>query len=225
MRHKLIADKRVVLALATTLIYFLLEILYFSPIKIDYKIVFPLATLFLGALFLLPRPVVLALLFSAIGDYQGAAGCFLGQMGAFAMTHVLLIYYFFSRCLVQPIPEKCQIKVKSSQFLAVTSAAIALILVAFTQIVPVVPTGILTYGTAIYALLIILMFWIALFQGSVWYALGAGLFLFSDLILAWNKFVSPIDQARYLIMIPYYLGQWMIFMGATRLFCKCRNDK
>ena len=38
------------------------------------------------------------------------------------------------------------------------------------------------------------------------------LFVLSDTVLAWNKFVSPIESAGYFIMIPYYLGQLTLFI-------------
>jgi uncharacterized membrane protein YhhN len=59
------------------------------------------------------------------------------------------------------------------------------------------------------------MLYFALLQRSSLYALGAVLFVFSDFILAWNKFVDPIEHSRYLIMIPYYLGQLLLFVRST----------
>ena len=41
--------------------------------------------------------------------------------------------------------------------------------------------------------------------------------MFSDLVLAWNKFVEPLDYERYLIMVPYYLGQLLLFLRSSRL--------
>lgn len=42
---------------------------------------------------------------------------------------------------------------------------------------------------------------------------GAFLFLISDLILAWVKFVNPINQGRLLNIIAYYLGQIGLVAG------------
>lgn len=55
----------------------------------------------------------------------------------------------------------------------------------------------------------------ALLQSDIVYALGALLFLFSDMILGWNKFVSPIEYNSVLILIPYYSGQLLIWLRAS----------
>jgi uncharacterized membrane protein YhhN len=41
------------------------------------------------------------------------------------------------------------------------------------------------------------------------------LFVFSDFILAWNKFVEPIEHSRILIMTTYYLAQYLLFIRST----------
>ena len=86
---------------------------------------------------------------------------------------------------------------------------------AFSEIIPNTPEGIIRIGTGIYTVLICTMLVLALLQRSSLYALGALLFVFSDFILAWNKFTSPIENAGLLIMIPYYLGQWLIYIRST----------
>ncbi len=47
-------------------------------------------------------------------------------------------------------------------------------------------------------------------------ALGAMLFYFSDVILAWNKFVNPLKNGRVINMILYHLGQ-IALIGAVIL--------
>jgi uncharacterized membrane protein YhhN len=59
------------------------------------------------------------------------------------------------------------------------------------------------------------MLFSALMQRSSLYALGAVLFVFSDFILAWNKFVDPIQHSGLLIMTTYYLGQYLLFIRST----------
>jgi alkenylglycerophosphocholine/alkenylglycerophosphoethanolamine hydrolase len=43
---------------------------------------------------------------------------------------------------------------------------------------------------------------------------GALLFFLSDTLLAWNKFVQPLRQGRFISIIPYHLGQIMLSVGA-----------
>ena len=59
------------------------------------------------------------------------------------------------------------------------------------------------------------MLMMALLQRSSLYALGAVLFVFSDFILAWNKFVEPIPYRNYLVLGSYFLAQWLLFIRAT----------
>jgi uncharacterized membrane protein YhhN len=51
-------------------------------------------------------------------------------------------------------------------------------------------------------------------------ALGATLFYFSDILLAWNKFVNPIKNGRLANMILYHLGQFALVTGALLQFGK-----
>lgn len=51
-------------------------------------------------------------------------------------------------------------------------------------------------------------------------SLGAVLFVISDLVLAWNKFVRPIRRGRLLLMITYHLGQLALVAGAVWQFGK-----
>jgi uncharacterized membrane protein YhhN len=49
-------------------------------------------------------------------------------------------------------------------------------------------------------------------------SLGAVLFVISDLVLSWNKFVTPIRRGRLLLMITYHLGQMILIAGAAWQF-------
>jgi uncharacterized membrane protein YhhN len=49
-------------------------------------------------------------------------------------------------------------------------------------------------------------------------SLGAVLFLSSDLLLAWNKFVNPIRHGPLLVMVTYHLGQLALLAGAVGQF-------
>jgi uncharacterized membrane protein YhhN len=49
-------------------------------------------------------------------------------------------------------------------------------------------------------------------------SLGAILFYFSDIILAWNKFVRPIKNGRLVNMVAYHLGQIALITGVILQF-------
>jgi uncharacterized membrane protein YhhN len=51
-------------------------------------------------------------------------------------------------------------------------------------------------------------------------ALGAILFYFSDILLAWNKFVNPIKNGRLANTILYHLGQAALVAGVLIQFAK-----
>jgi uncharacterized membrane protein YhhN len=51
-------------------------------------------------------------------------------------------------------------------------------------------------------------------------SLGAVLFVTSDVVLAWNKFVSPIRRGRLILMVTYHLGQIALIAGAVGQFGK-----
>jgi uncharacterized membrane protein YhhN len=49
-------------------------------------------------------------------------------------------------------------------------------------------------------------------------SMGAALFFFSDVLLAWNKFVRPVKNGRLLNMVSYHLGQIALISGAVLQF-------
>ncbi|MCX6036773.1 MAG: lysoplasmalogenase [Chloroflexi bacterium] len=49
-------------------------------------------------------------------------------------------------------------------------------------------------------------------------SLGAILFYFSDIILAWNKFVKPVRNGRVMNMAAYHLGQIALIAGVVLQF-------
>ena len=187
-------------------VYFLLAVLYFSPLQAPSKLAYPLAFLTLCALRYSSWPMLLAMGFSALGDYMGVCHNFWGQMASFALAHIAFILFFYR--LYQKDKALAGIKWKS--------VVVGLYgIVVGMCIVPHV-NGALQIGVSVYILLILTMCILAWMQKNPLYAVGAWLFVFSDTILAWNKFVSPIESAGLLIMIPYYLGQWILFVGSIK---------
>lgn len=199
-----------------SVLYFLAVAMFFSPIQFPCKLAVPVAILFLASFKLLPWQMAYAMLFSCIGDYMGAIHDFMGQMAAFAMAHVFIICYFVSRYRLGVLRRKYGRRLSLRYMIAATIFIIPLLAMAFIKIVPAVPEGILTYGVTIYAILISTMLWCAMQQRSILFALGAALFLASDIILAYNRFVEPLPNVNYLILIPYFLSQWLLFIRSTK---------
>jgi len=83
---------------------------------------------------------------------------------------------------------------------------------------------VVTYGTVITLMLLSAMLtpyrvdWNI--TASALACLGAILFYFSDIILAWNKFVNPVKNGRLLNMIAYHLGQIALITGVVLQFGK-----
>jgi uncharacterized membrane protein YhhN len=85
----------------------------------------------------------------------------------------------------------------------------------------------LVYPVIIYGLVISLMLFAAMstLSDHSWnvgaaflVSIGAFLFWLSDLMLAWNKFVSPVKAGRLLIVPAYHIGQICLIAGVIRQF-------
>lgn len=198
-----------------SLIFIVLAAMYLMPSAaleqmlpekvIRFRIAYPVAALALmGAYLGMGWKFVLAFLFSCTGDAMGAYGSFFGQMGYFAAAHIILIWAFAE--------ELWKVR-KILVGLAVTAALVF----AFALVIPKVPEPWLQIGCGVYAVLITAMFGLSLMQRSPLFAIGAALFLISDMILSWNKFVGPVTAEKWMIMVPYYLGQLLIWLGAATL--------
>lgn len=186
-------------------LFFVLACLYFSPLSVPYKGAYPLAFLTLCSLRYACWPMALAMFFSALGDWMGICHNFWAQMGAFAMAHVAYLYYFGCTCRKEWTTDKIGWKLGGVALYGVLAGGL---------IVPHVQ-GVLQIGVSVYVLLILAMCALAWIQKNRYYALGAWLFVFSDTVLAWNKFVSPIEYVGYFIMVPYYLGQLILFVQSV----------
>ena len=186
-------------------LFFVLACLYFSPLSVPYKGAYPLAFLTLCSLRYACWPMALAMFFSALGDWMGICHNFWAQLWAFAMEHVAYLYYFGCTCRKEWTTDKIGWKLGGVALYGVLAGGL---------IVPHVQ-GVLQIGVSVYVLLILAMCALAWIQKNRYYALGAWLFVFSDTVLAWNKFVSPIEYVGYFIMVPYYLGQLILFVQSV----------
>lgn len=201
--------------LTATGLFLCMAAIFFLPVDIPHKVSFPLIILSAAGLWLLPWQMLLAMIFSAAGDYMGSCGNFIGQMGFFALAHVWLITFFISRYR-RKVERDGKLTTKTKGYLAIMTFCVgALLVFVLTNITSHAPEGVIRIGTQIYAALICTMLMMALLQRSSLYALGAVLFVFSDFILAWNKFVEPIPYRNYLVLGSYFLAQWLLFIRAT----------
>ncbi len=203
-------------AIAVSVLFLCASVLFFLPVDLAHKLVIPVSLLTLASLWMCPWQITLALLFSALGDYMGSCGNFIGQMGFFAVGHVFYIVYFIGRYF-RRVERDRKLTGKAKGYLAmVVFCTLALWAVAFFRIAPGAPAGIVRTGVCIYALIIGTMMVSALLQRSSLFALGAVLFVFSDFILAWNKFVEPVPYRDCLVLGTYFLAQWLLFIRATK---------
>ena len=121
------------------------------------------------------------------------------------MAHLAYLYYFGRTCRKEWGYDKVGWKLGGVALYGVLVGSL---------IIPHVQ-GVLQIGVSVYVLLILAMCALAWMQKNRYYAVGACLFVFSDTVLAWNKFVSPIEYVGYFIMIPYYLGQLILFVQSV----------
>jgi uncharacterized membrane protein YhhN len=204
------------MAMTATALWLAASVIFFMPVDIPSKVTIPAGLLALASLWLCPWQITLALLFSALGDYMGSVHNFMGQMGFFAVGHIWYIAYFAGRYF-RKVEKDRKLTGKAKGYLAmVTFCAIALLCIVFTRIVPETPAGAERIGVCIYALLICTMLVTAMLQRSSLFALGAVLFVFSDFILAWNKYVEPVPYRHYLVLVTYFLAQWLLFIRSTK---------
>jgi uncharacterized membrane protein YhhN len=135
-----------------------------------------------------------ALACSLLGDVflMLPAGVFLPGVAAFFLAHVAYVGAFDA-----PAPLRLVWLVVT---LGATLPFARRILAAITR--PGVRAAV-----AVYMLAIGLMAASAIASGRPLAAAGAVLFLSSDLLLAWNRFVRPVAHARPVIMATYHLGQ------------------
>lgn len=197
---------------AITVLFLVGTAIFFSPMEIPHKLCIPMGLIVLSSLWLTPWEITLALVFSLIGDYAGSCHNFMAQMGSFAVAHLFYIVFFIRRYIRKDY--KITAKVKGYLFMLGICTA-ALLSFVFLKIVPEAPAGVLRIGVSIYAILICTMLYTALMQRSSIYALGAVLFVISDFILAWNKFVEPVPYRTLLVIGTYLSAQYLLFIRST----------
>ncbi len=219
--RKISIEKSKTLVWVSTAVFAIAAVLYFLPVGIPYKNVLPVAVLAVFSLWLDPLPVSIALVASMFGDLMGVAGNFMAQMECFAVTHLFLCLFFIQRLFRTGKASQKNFSAiltkKRVAYLTVTGICVgAVMLMAMISIVPEVPAGVMRACVAFYIIVISLMLFLALLQRSIFYAVAAVLFVISDFIIGWNRFVEPVAYETCLVMVPYFVAQWMFFVRATK---------
>lgn len=194
----------------TTLFFVAGAVLFFTKAAaLPYKVAWPVLLLSL-ATFLSRRwellPFGFAFLFSAAGDAVGARGLFIPQMAFFALAHVAYVCWFLPRA-------RRRLRAVS---LAVT---VPLLVFLFAAIVPEAPFPAERIGVAVYGLVIAAMLYSALqYDGAcaAGFRCAALLFVFSDAVIAWNRFIGPVPARTWIVMTTYYLAQYLFFRFAFK---------
>ncbi len=163
--------------------------------------VMPLPVLFAasGLLSYYRRPtwIFAALFLSSLGDVAGAAGRFLWQIAFFAMAHICYIRYF----AVRMRPRKAALPLLLALLAAITVLSVRIVPAVETELrIPVV-----LYMAVISAMAATTVFYRG--AGRVFYIAAAFLFVASDSVIAWNRFVCHLPCATAYIMSTYYLAQ------------------
>lgn len=151
-------------------------------------------------------PVGAALLLSALGDAAGAKGLFIPQMLFFALAHGAYIRYFLCAGGLPARP-------------AAWLLPAALLALLFAGVVPRVLDPAERIGVAVYGAVIAGMLYSVLrYRGAyaAWFRFAALLFVFSDGVIAWSRFIGAVPGRTYVVMVPYYLAQCLFFCFAVK---------
>lgn len=130
---------------------------------------------------------------------------FLGGLIAFLLAHVAYIAAF------RRIPGEAPI------WWGVVAIAVVVVAVIVTQILPIVRvSGRDGIPLLVYALVVGGMAALAWATGLVVVGIGATLFLASDALIAFDRFVRPVAWGQLVVHITYHLGQLFIVLGMLR---------
>lgn len=149
--------------------------------------------------------ILLGLLFSLVGDVAllWPARHFLFGLAAFLCTHIAYLFAF---------TRDVRFPARPGVWLIYFACAGAL----YALLFPLLSTE-LKLSLAVYTILLASMasqalgrFLILRNHAARLAAFGAFFFMISDSLLALDRFYAPIPHAQLLILIPYYVAQWLI---------------
>ena len=191
-------------------VFIILAVLDFVPVPLSARMIFPLAWLTLCAMYQKRWALTAALFFSFMGDVMGWQHELIPQIGFFAFAQILYIIIF---CLLSP-PKRAWPKPLRIVFITLVVSVYG---IAMTWIFPRVGDSIIASGIAIYAVLLLGMCYAAMRHRNACLIIGATLFVISDFTLGIHLFVQRIPHSVLCIMIPYYAGQLLLYLGSSRL--------
>ena len=142
--------------------------------------------------------IPLALLASAAGDYAGSTGNFIMQVAFFAVAHIFYICDFGPR----------RAAIRSNLGYATALAVITIGYLGF--VLAHIASQIEFIAVAIYGLIIFTMGATAIFQQRPhkwWYVAAALLFIVSDSLIVFGKYIAPIPNRSLWVMTTYYAAQ------------------
>lgn len=189
--------------------FVVLAVLDFVPMSYPIRMIFPMLWLSLFALYQRQWALMGACFFSFLGDVMGWRNELIPQITFFALAQIIYIIIF---CLLLPPKKIRSLSFRIIIFFLVT----AIYAVAMNWIFPKVEDRIIAAGIAVYAVLLLGMCYAALRHRNLWLILGALLFVSSDFTLGIHLFVQRVPHSTMCIMIPYYLGQLLLFVGIQK---------
>ncbi|HVC70053.1 MAG TPA: lysoplasmalogenase [Acidimicrobiales bacterium] len=150
---------------------------------------------------------VAALVCSLAGDVllMLPSDLFIAGLGAFLLGHLFYLAGFWSHH-----PGAPALAVAGAVVLVGLSPLGARVLKALRSQRPI------RLPVAVYMVVIGAMLATALATGNVLAGIGAGLFVSSDTMIAWNRFVRPFGPADVGIMVTYHLGQAALVVSLLR---------
>jgi len=153
-------------------------------------------------------PLVAALLFSALGDVLLAVNGLLGGLFTAGLASFLVAQTLYARRFWRsPAPAG------RGRGLALAWIPLAALLA--WVVLPA--AGELAWPVGLYLLAISAMVMgAAITDRPGWLLAGALCFAFSDGTIAVDRFIAPVRADAAVIMVSYYLAQWLICMGALQ---------
>lgn len=155
--------------------------------------------------------IPLALLLSAVGDYQGSEHNFILQILFFALAHICYIGDFLPK---RNLSKKNKALATIPFIYAI--AFLSILLPRMEHVAEIV-------AVAIYAMIIATMGASVLtleIKHKWWYVVAAVLFIFSDSVIVYNKYIERVPNASLWIMTTYYAAQ-----GLFATLCLLRRRK